>query len=73
MNTLTEQNAFFLNAPTQIVVCSSDEKSQLTVPTIEAVISIKVNVKQDCCEYYKTLKSNTQLLKKIYSSEKYNN
>ncbi|ODM87768.1 hypothetical protein Ocin01_18914 [Orchesella cincta] len=49
----------------------SAEKVNLSLETLNAAITMKVNMRMDCSEYYAYLKSDTELLKKIHSAEKY--
>lgn len=51
----------------------TDEKSHLAVPTLEAVLKIKVNVNKSCEEFFELVKNDTKLLQKFKSSEKYEN
>lgn len=47
-------------------------KTQLSVDTLKAMLLIKVNYDKTCVEFYKMLQTEKNLLKKIYSSSKYN-
>jgi len=47
------------------------EKTQLLVRTMEAIISVKYNLKLTCEEFYDFLSSNPRVIKQIHSVEKY--
>ena len=50
----------------------SDEKSQLQVETLKAILITKFNYKMTCSEFYHLIKSDKNILKAIASVEKYN-
>ncbi|CAL8068026.1 unnamed protein product [Orchesella dallaii] len=49
----------------------SAEKVNLSLETLNAVITMKVNMRMDCNDYFSYLKSNPELLKRIHSADKY--
>ncbi|CAH1984451.1 unnamed protein product [Acanthoscelides obtectus] len=49
----------------------SPDKSQLKISTLEAIMQVYTNFKVSCNEMFQFLKSETQLLKEIHGSKKY--
>ena len=49
----------------------SDEKSRLSEDTLEAVMTVKVNMEETCVEFYDRLLADKKLLRSIHSSAKY--
>lgn len=49
----------------------TQEKTQLQVSVLKAMLIIKVNVRKSCQEFYTYLKSSPAILKQICASEKY--
>lgn len=47
------------------------EKSNLSVETLKALVTIKYNFKGDCLSFYNELLKNNPLLRKIHQNEKY--
>lgn len=48
------------------------EKSSMKVETVKAVLILKSNINDTCAQFHDRLLKNTDLLRKIHSSEKYN-
>lgn len=48
------------------------EKTQLKVDTLKAILTIKVNLKISCLEFYSFIKSQPNMLRQISSKSKYN-
>jgi hypothetical protein len=48
-----------------------DNRENLALDTINAIVSIQYNSKKECVEFYNHIKTNQDLLKKISSVEKY--
>lgn len=49
----------------------TDEKGQLTLPALEAILDVKFNSEISCLEFFKSNKSDKALLAKVSSSQKY--
>lgn len=49
----------------------TDEKSQLQVETLKAILTVKCNLKLSCIEFFKFLKEKPELLRQIASKDKY--
>ncbi|KAK4884488.1 hypothetical protein RN001_000759 [Aquatica leii] len=49
----------------------TEEKSRLTVHTVEQVMKVKFNIKMTCMEFYHAIKDDINLLKKAKTSQKY--
>lgn len=51
----------------------TDQKSCLDISTLNAIITLQYNIKMSCNEFFKKVKSNFELLRKVHSQEKYQN
>lgn len=49
----------------------TDEKSNLKVETLKAILTTKVNLKMTCINFFQWIKEQPDLLRKIHSREKY--
>lgn len=49
----------------------TDEKSQLKIETLKAILSTKINMNMKCVEFYNWIHTKNDLLRKIKSKEKY--
>lgn len=49
----------------------TDEKSQMNVETLKAILSTKINLKMTCVNFYHWVKTKPDILRKIKSNEKY--
>ena len=49
----------------------SDEKSQLSEETLEAVMRVKVNMEETCVEFYNRILTDNNILRRIQASDKY--
>lgn len=49
----------------------TEEKTKLTVETLKAILTVKVNLKMTCLEVFTWLKSQPEMLRQIQSKEKY--
>lgn len=49
----------------------NDNKSQLLVPTLRAILNVAVNLEYSCTDFYRFLLTQPQILQQIHSSEKY--
>jgi len=49
----------------------TNEKSQLKVETLKAILIVKTNLKMTCLQFYHFLKNQKDMLKQISSSTKY--
>lgn len=49
----------------------TEEKTRLKVETLKAMISVKVNSKMSCLEFYGFVKTQPEMLRKVASKEKY--
>lgn len=49
----------------------SPDRNRLMVGKVQAMLSIKVNCKMSCVEFFEDIKGNKPFLKKVLSSEKY--
>lgn len=64
------------NAPTERIFSMvnklwTTEKTQLTVETLKAILTVKTNFAESCDEFLSEISENENLLKKIHSAEKY--
>lgn len=50
----------------------TEEKTRLKIETLKAILTVKVNLKMTCLEFYEFIKSNPDMLRQIASKEKYN-
>lgn len=65
-----------INAPTERIFSLVNklwtyEKSQFIVETIKAILMVECNFSCSCEDFYNKIKSDNELLKKVYKSEKY--
>lgn len=49
----------------------TEEKSNLNVETLKAILTTKVNLKMSCLEFFRWLKDQPDMLRKIQSNQKY--
>lgn len=49
----------------------TDEKSNLYIETLKSILTVKVNLKMTCLEFYDYIKTKPALLRQIKSKEKY--
>ncbi|XP_078495454.1 uncharacterized protein LOC144750537 [Ciona intestinalis] len=49
----------------------SDDRGQMLEQNVKALLTCKINVDLTCTEFYEKIRSNTVLLKKVLSTEKY--
>lgn len=49
----------------------TEEKSQLSVPKLKAILTVKTNMDYNCCEFFEFVKQQPALLQKISAQEKY--
>lgn len=49
----------------------TDEKTRLKIETLKAILTIKINLKMSCLQFYEYLTSNPEMLRQIASKEKY--
>uniref|UniRef100_A0A0K8VZT2 HAT C-terminal dimerisation domain-containing protein n=1 Tax=Bactrocera latifrons TaxID=174628 RepID=A0A0K8VZT2_BACLA len=49
----------------------NDEKSQIKIETLRALLYVRYNIKMTCKEFFEFLKMQPKMLKEIASNEKY--